>query len=138
MFASLRRSKKRRPSETTPLLAALDRYRNRRNGVEEAQEDDAEGMNQDEGDEEEDEDEDRQRDGPLLPVFSSAFLGMSLNCPLFTVLTNMRRSPPNLQHHPRRPYITCPTMRNHALLGSTALATGFAIPGEANPATDPL
>jgi hypothetical protein len=94
MFASLLRSKTRRPSETTPLLAALDRYRNRRNGVEEAQEDDAEGMNQDEGDEEEDEeeeedeDEDRQRDGPLLPVFSSTFLGMSLRYSMIAVLTD--------------------------------------------------
>jgi hypothetical protein len=76
MFASLLGSKNRRPSETTPLLAALSRYRNRQNGVDEAQEDNVEGIAQDEGEEEDEEDEDRQRDGPLLPVFSSTFLGM--------------------------------------------------------------
>lgn len=138
MFASLLRSKKRRPSETTPLLAALDRYRNRRNGVEETQGDAAEGVAQYEGDEEGDEDEDQQRDGPLLPVFSSTFLGMSSIYSLFTVLTNTCRSSSHLQHHPRRPYITRPTMRDHALLGPAALATGLAVLGQANPAADPL
>jgi len=74
MFASFLQSKKRQPSETTPLLAALNRYRSRQNG-EADEEDDAEAIGQDDG-EEEYEDEDRQRDGPLLPVFSSTFLGM--------------------------------------------------------------
>ncbi|KAH3966157.1 hypothetical protein HBH98_095950 [Parastagonospora nodorum] len=74
MFASLLRSKKSHPSETTPLLAALNRYRNRQHGGDEAQEDDPEDIAQYEGEEEDEEDEDRQRDGPLLPVFSSTFL----------------------------------------------------------------
>jgi hypothetical protein len=73
MFASLLRSKKSRPSENTPLLAALGRYHNRHNGeVDEAVEE-AVAQYDDEG---EDEDEDRRRDGSLLPVFSSTFLGM--------------------------------------------------------------
>ncbi|KAF2829256.1 hypothetical protein CC86DRAFT_464904 [Ophiobolus disseminans] len=74
MFASLLQSKKRRPSETTPLLAALNRYRSRQNGeANEVDDGDAEAAVQYDG-EEEDEDEDRRRDGSLLPVFSSTFL----------------------------------------------------------------
>jgi hypothetical protein len=88
MFASLAQSKKTSPSETTPLLAALQRYRNRQNGVDEADDDgEAAVMAQYGGEEEEEdedrEDEDRQRDGPLLPVFSSTFLGMSAVCTVF-------------------------------------------------------
>jgi hypothetical protein len=75
MFTSFLQSKKRRPSETTPLLAALNRYRSRQNGEADEEDNDAEMMGQDDG-EEEDEDEYRRRDGPLLPVFSSTFLGM--------------------------------------------------------------
>jgi hypothetical protein len=81
MFASLLRSKKRRPSETTPLLAALHRYRSRQDGVDEAHNDDPGAIAQyDDGDddEEDDEDQEQHRDGPLLPVFSSTFLGTSL------------------------------------------------------------
>lgn len=98
MFASLLRSKKSHPSETTPLLAALNRYRNRQHGVDEAQEDEPEDIAQYEGEEEDEEDEDRQRDGPLLPVFSSTFLGMSFppKYALFTLLTNQPRSHTNL------------------------------------------
>ncbi|OAL03930.1 hypothetical protein IQ06DRAFT_324421 [Phaeosphaeriaceae sp. SRC1lsM3a] len=74
MFASLLRSKKPQVSETTPLLAALKRFRSREDGVEEAEEgDDAEAIEDYDG-EGAYEDEDRQRDGPLLPVFSSTFL----------------------------------------------------------------
>ncbi|KAH7395051.1 hypothetical protein DE146DRAFT_789827 [Phaeosphaeria sp. MPI-PUGE-AT-0046c] len=74
MFASLLRSSKPQVSENTPLLAALKRYRSRQNGVDEAEEgNDAEVIEEYDG-EGGYEDEDRQRDGPLLPVFSSTFL----------------------------------------------------------------
>ncbi|KAJ8110145.1 hypothetical protein OPT61_g6933 [Boeremia exigua] len=75
MFASLLRSKKSsRSSETTPLLAALHKYRSRHNDEAEEADDDYEGhAGQYEG-EVDDEDHDRRRDGPLLPVFSSEFL----------------------------------------------------------------
>lgn len=89
MFASLLQSKKRRPSETTPLLAALNRYRSRQNGeADEGEDDDAENIGRYEGEEEE-EDEDRRRDGPLLPVFSSTFLGMRNRRELFITLTEL-------------------------------------------------
>ncbi|KAF1846566.1 uncharacterized protein K460DRAFT_356222 [Cucurbitaria berberidis CBS 394.84] len=74
MFASLLRSKKSRPSETTPLLAALNRYRSRQNGeASEAEDDDPEVVAQYDG-EDEDEHQGRRQDEPLLPVFSSAVL----------------------------------------------------------------
>jgi hypothetical protein len=93
MFASLFPSKKSRTSETTPLLAALQQYRSRHNGANEAGERGPEVIARDDGDEEdededEQEDQDRQRDGPLLPVFSSTFLGASAKHALFTLLTN--------------------------------------------------
>lgn len=89
MFSSLLRSKSsRRPSETTPLLAALSKYRNRQNGeISEPEADDPDAVEQDDG-AYEDEDEDRQRDGSLLPVFSSEVLGTRTCQPLFTPLTN--------------------------------------------------
>ncbi|KAL6710045.1 hypothetical protein ACN47E_009836 [Coniothyrium glycines] len=75
MFASLLRSKKKRPSETTPLLAALNRYRSRQNGdASEPDEDYPAVITQYEDDEDDDEENDRRQDGPLLPVFSSAVL----------------------------------------------------------------
>jgi hypothetical protein len=75
MFASFFGSKSRRPSETTPLLAALNKYRRRQNGDDsEADDNEADAIAQYDG-EDEDDDEDRQRDGPLLPVFSSEVLG---------------------------------------------------------------
>jgi hypothetical protein len=74
MFASFFSKKSRRPSETTPLLAAINRYRRRQNGQDSDDEHDPDAIDQYEGDED-DEDEDRQRDGPLLPVFSSEVLG---------------------------------------------------------------
>jgi hypothetical protein len=89
MFASLFRSQKSRPSETTPLLAALNRYRSHHNGAQEPDEHDDDatagrahdnghghghGDDDDDGDDDE-ENEDRRRDGTLLPVFSSTFLG---------------------------------------------------------------
>jgi hypothetical protein len=77
MFASLLRSKKSRPSETTPLLAALHKYRHH-DEASEADDDYEEDLAQYDG-EVDDEDEDRRRDGPLLPVFSSEFLG-GLKC----------------------------------------------------------
>lgn len=73
MFASLLRPNARRPSETTPLLAALNKYRQRQNGEPSEPDEDQEFIAQYE---DEDEDEDRQPDGPLLPVFSSEVLGM--------------------------------------------------------------
>jgi hypothetical protein len=81
MFNSLLRSKQRRPSETTPLLAALSKYRSRRNLDVDAEDDSPDGIAQyhggeDEQEEDYEEDEDRRRDGPLLPVFSSTFLGV--------------------------------------------------------------
>jgi hypothetical protein len=81
MFASLLQSKNTTPSETTPLLAALKRFRNHQNDVDGVPDDDEAAViaqyGRGEEDEEEREDEDRHRDGPLLPVFSSTFLGMS-------------------------------------------------------------
>lgn len=77
MFASLLRPNARRPSETTPLLAALNKYRQRQNGEPSEPDEDQEFIAQyEDGGEDEDEDEDRQPDGPLLPVFSSEVLGM--------------------------------------------------------------
>jgi hypothetical protein len=80
MFASLLRSKKSsRSSETTPLLAAIHRYRNRNNDeASEGEDDYGDEPGQFDG-EIYDEDHDRRRDGPLLPVFSSEFLG-ALSC----------------------------------------------------------
>ncbi|KAI8942688.1 hypothetical protein NX059_000737 [Plenodomus lindquistii] len=72
MFASLLRSKKSQPAETTPLLAALSRYRSRQHG-EPDEPDGFPGLDQYE-DEDDDEDDDRRRDGSLLPVFSSEVL----------------------------------------------------------------
>jgi hypothetical protein len=85
MFASLVQSKKTSPSETTPLLAALQRYRNGRNGADEADDDGEAAVMAQYGDEEEEEEEreDEHRDGPLLPVFSSTFLGTSAVCTVF-------------------------------------------------------
>ncbi|KAF2631231.1 hypothetical protein BU25DRAFT_407759 [Macroventuria anomochaeta] len=74
MFASLLRSKKSsRSSETTPLLAAIHKYRNRHDEASEGDDDYEEDLGQYDG-EVDDEDEERRRDGPLLPVFSSEFL----------------------------------------------------------------
>jgi hypothetical protein len=88
MFTSFLQSKKRRSSETTPLLAALNQYRSRQNGEADEEDNDAEMMGQDDS-EEEDEDEDRRRDGPLLPVFSSTFLGMVRSAQYLHVLTDL-------------------------------------------------
>lgn len=81
MFASLLRSKKSsRSSETTPLLAAIHKYRNRHH--DEASEGD-DNYREERGHSDAevyDEDHDRRRDGPLLPVFSSEFLGGLRRC----------------------------------------------------------
>ncbi|KAF1942987.1 hypothetical protein EJ02DRAFT_502392 [Clathrospora elynae] len=74
MFASFFGSKSRRPSETTPLLAALNKYRRRQNGQDSEEDDNDPAAIAHYDGEDEDEDEDRQRDGPLLPVFSSQVL----------------------------------------------------------------
>ncbi|KAJ4368337.1 hypothetical protein N0V83_006693 [Neocucurbitaria cava] len=74
MFASLLRSKKSRPSETTPLLAALKKYRSRQNGESSEAEDDYPEVIARYDGEDEDEHVGRRRDGPLLPVFSSEVL----------------------------------------------------------------
>ncbi|KZM24009.1 uncharacterized protein EKO05_0009382 [Ascochyta rabiei] len=75
MFASLLRSRRSRPSETTPLLAALHSYRHRHHDeASEAEADyDEHAGPYDGGVEDEDQDHGR-RDGPLLPVFSSELL----------------------------------------------------------------
>lgn len=79
MFASLLRSKKSsRSSETTPLLAALHKYRSRHNDEASEHDDDYEHHVGQYRGEVDDEDHDRRRDGPLLPVFSSEFLGAPL------------------------------------------------------------
>lgn len=77
MFNSLLRSKKKsRPSETTPLLAALHKYRTRHSDEAPEHDDDygAAGAQYD-GEVDDEDDDHRGRDGPLLPVFSSEFLG---------------------------------------------------------------
>jgi hypothetical protein len=139
MFTSLLRSKKRAPSETTPLLAALSKFRRRRNGEpEEADDDVPDAVAQYEDDDDDDEDN-RGRDGSLLPVFSPAFLGMlSQMAYLFTRLTSPSRSRPHLQHDPRDPYNPRPTMRDDAVMGPAALAASLAVPRQAYPAADPL
>ena len=85
MFDSLLRSKKRsRPSETTPLLAALQKYRSRHSDGDEPEppgleaEDDYEAAEGQYNGQVDDEDDHGRRDGPLLPVFSSEFLGTRL------------------------------------------------------------
>jgi len=113
MFASLLRSRKHGP-ETTPLLAALNRYRNRYGDDERSvSEDDQDGTARyDGGDEDyEDEDPDR-RDGPLLPVFSAEFLGMRspLTFPLPDALTPIPRSHPHLQYHALDPHNRNPAL----------------------------
>jgi hypothetical protein len=75
MFASLFASKSQRQSETTPLLAALNRYRRRHDGQDSEADDNEPDAAAPYDGEDDDEDEDRQRDGPLLPVFSSVVLG---------------------------------------------------------------
>ena len=84
MFKSLLGTQQGRQRERTPLLAALDRYRNRNRDSEgddnENDNDNDNGPNEDEDDidgenYDEDDDDDAQRDGPLLPVFSSEVLG---------------------------------------------------------------
>ncbi|USP76075.1 hypothetical protein yc1106_03349 [Curvularia clavata] len=83
MFSSFLGSTSRRPSETTPLLAAIDRYRRRHHAAESDAAHHEPGAvaqydGEDDDDEDDDEDEDRQgdrqRDGPLLPVFSPEIL----------------------------------------------------------------
>jgi hypothetical protein len=140
MFTSLLRSKKRAPSETTPLLAALSKFRRRRNGEPEEADDDVPGAVAQYDDDDDDDDEDnRGRDGSLLPVFSPAFLGMlSQMAYLFTRLTSPSRSRPHLQHDPRDPYNPRPTMRDDAVMGPAALAASLAVPRQAYPAADPL
>lgn len=80
MFTSLLRSKKSQPSETTPLLAAIHKYRARRNDEASDGEDDYEDdVAQYDGEVDDEDAGHRRRDGPLLPVFSSEFLG-GLGC----------------------------------------------------------
>lgn len=73
MFASLLRSKKSQPSESTPLLAALNRYRSRQHG-EPSEPDESPGLDQYEDEDDEENFDRRRHDGPLLPVFSSELL----------------------------------------------------------------
>ncbi len=79
MFASLLRSKQTRPSETTPLLAALNRYRSRQNGDPVEAEDDYPDHIAQYETEDQDEDRGRRREGSLLPVFSFEVLGKHEN-----------------------------------------------------------
>ena len=77
MFGSLLRPRKDGRSETTPLLAALTKYRSRHTADEHSaseRDDYHEDVAQYDGEDEDDED-DARRDGPLLPVFSSEVLG---------------------------------------------------------------
>jgi hypothetical protein len=80
MFKSLLGTQKGHRSERTPLLAALDRYRNRNaDGDDSASEGGVQDNGPDDMDDEhydEDDDDDDHRDGPLLPVFSSEVLGI--------------------------------------------------------------
>ena len=140
MFASFFSKKSRRPSETTPLLAAINRYRRRQNGEDSESEDEQEGVAQYDGDED-DEDEDRQRDGPLLPVFSAEVLGtrrIMLACLLVHGTDNIRRSHTHLQHHARHSHNPRSAMRNHAVMGPAALPASVAISRQAHPAADSL
>jgi hypothetical protein len=97
MFASFLRSQKGRKSESTPLLAALDRVRSRNTGDNSDDEDDEyDEIGQYDGGDEDDEDNGGDgRDGPLLPVFSE-FLGIS-------------RSSPGFFHCSPHPQIACPS-----------------------------
>lgn len=118
MFASLLRSKKRSPraSETTPLLAAIHKYRNRHNDeASEADDDYEDDLGQFDG-EIYDEDHDRRRDGPLLPVFSSEFLGglEGVACEhCLLALTGSFRPHSHIQQHPRHTHSRRPALRNH-------------------------
>lgn len=85
MFASLLGSRKDPRSETTPLLQALDRYRRRYHnphGEPSVDDEDHDGEDADhqvpgyhDPDDDDEDDDGRGGDGPLLPVFSSEFLG---------------------------------------------------------------
>lgn len=75
MFASLLRTRKDDAHETTPLLQALSRYRSRDADARSA-DDDEDAAHYDAGDEDYEDEDQGRRDGPLLPVFSSEFLGM--------------------------------------------------------------
>lgn len=141
MFASLLRSKKGRPSESTPLLSALNRYQSEPDG----DDDDQAWMipPDDRDDDDEDEDQDGRRDGPLLPVFASTFLGM-YSLVVFTrthtaqhgMLTRtLSRSYTHLQHHPCDSFNPHRTMRNHAFLGPVAFSPSFTVSRQAHPAT---
>ena len=85
MFNSLLGSRKDgQPSETTPLLEALARYRSRNDEHSGSEAEDYVAAQYHGGEDDEDEDEDdgnNQRDGPLLPVFSAEFLGTYLPFP---------------------------------------------------------
>jgi hypothetical protein len=143
MFKSLLGTQQGRRSERTPLLAALDRYRNRNDDSasegegegEDNRRDDIDGENYDE-----DDDDDAQRDGPLLPVFSAEVLGTQshANCEMSTPLTLSLRSTAHLQHHPCDSDISHPAMRDDPLVGPAALPPSQPVPSEADPATDPL
>ncbi|KAF2797828.1 hypothetical protein K505DRAFT_234566 [Melanomma pulvis-pyrius CBS 109.77] len=77
MFKTLLGTQKGRRSERTPLLAALHRYRSRNTDDDSASDADHDGpehVQQYDGEYDEDDDDDGQRDGPLLPVFSSEVL----------------------------------------------------------------
>ena len=145
MFKSLLGTQQGRRSERTPLLAALDRYRNRNDDSasegegegegEDNRPDDMDGENYDE-----DEDDDAQRDEPLLPVFSSEVLGTQshANCKMSTPLTLSLRSTADLQYYPCDSDNSHPAMRDDPFVGPAALPPSQPVPGEADPATDPL
>jgi hypothetical protein len=153
MFASLLRPKKTRVSETTPLLAALSKYRALHNGGSsepadgpddyddhDDPDDHANGLPYDA--ELDDEDDDGRRDGPLLPVFSAELLGPSppwSSLPPFLCCANQPPRPhPNLRQHAQHSRPARPAMRDDPQLGPAALPAGLAVPRQAHPAADPL
>jgi hypothetical protein len=80
MWSTFLGKRKARRSDRTPLLAALHRYQSRESHRDHsASDDDLDyGTARYDGEDEDDEDGvSAQRDGPLLPVFSSEFLGMA-------------------------------------------------------------
>lgn len=107
MFSTLLGKQKARRSERTPLLAALHRYQSREShrGQSASEDDHEDGTARYDGEDEDDEDGvSGRRDGPLLPVFSSEFLGIGGTRP-FSYCANISTQidyPPTL---PPTPYV---------------------------------
>lgn len=78
MFSSLLRSRKDDRPETAPLLAAFNRRLRYTHADGDDNNEDAYQANYDQRDDDYEEEDRGGRDGPLLPVFSSEFLGTML------------------------------------------------------------